>query len=51
MLAEGHAWYYDRYCTEYFCGKYEKLAENAKKQKLGLWAEKKPKEPWLWRRK
>jgi len=51
MVANGLAWVYPQYCREDFCAVWEKLQATAKKNKQGLWAEKEPMPPWVWRTK
>jgi endonuclease YncB( thermonuclease family) len=48
MIAGGHAWWYQHYARNE-----RKLAESeqqARRQRLGLWAEPNPVPPWKWRR-
>lgn len=47
MVKDGYAWHYKRY---YKSEKMEKAQEYAKKNTLGLWKQKNPKEPWAYRR-
>jgi micrococcal nuclease len=47
MVANGHAWFYQRYSNNPFLADAE---SNARQQKLGLWHQKNPKAPWLWRK-
>lgn len=44
MVRTGNAWWYRRYSPNEKT--YEKLEKEAKKQKLGLFSDKNPKEPW-----
>ena len=46
MLAEGHAWYYAAYCNKRFCQEWEKLAEHAKNENIGLWKDPSAIPPW-----
>ena len=48
MVEAGYAWWY-----EYYCGDYktlEKHQDNAKKNRLGLWADANPINPYQWRK-
>lgn len=45
MVENGYAWAYRK-----FSKKYAPQESKAKKQKLGLWRDKKPIPPWEWRR-
>lgn len=48
MVAEGNAWYYPDYAAkEYDLASAEK---DARSRKLGLWQNKSPQEPWLYRK-
>ena len=48
MVAEGHAWWYEDYARD------EQLLADAEREARtrgrGLWAERNPTEPWVWRR-
>ena len=51
LVRNGLAWVYPRYClTQPLCSEMKLLEEAVKKQRLGLWREKSPVAPWLWRR-
>jgi endonuclease YncB( thermonuclease family) len=47
MLKTGMAWHYKQYSKE---KEYAELENAAHQQKIGLWADKNPIEPWLFRR-
>ncbi|MGH8811407.1 MAG: thermonuclease family protein [Advenella sp.] len=47
MVASGYAWAYRNYVTDIA---YCKAEDRARRQRRGLWAEKKPVPPWQWRR-
>jgi micrococcal nuclease len=50
LVRNGLAWVYPRYCqTQPLCSDMKTLEEAAQKQRLGLWREKSPMAPWLWR--
>lgn len=51
MVRNGLAWVYLRYCRKQpFCNDMKILEDAARKQGVGLWREKSPMAPWLWRR-
>ncbi len=50
LVRNGFAWVYLRYCqTQPLCSDMKLLEETAQKQGRGLWREKSPMAPWLWR--
>ncbi len=52
LVRAGYAWVYPTYCKEEpLCTKLSKLEAKAKKKKKGLWQQKRPVAPWVWRRK
>ncbi|MCI5145136.1 MAG: nuclease [Candidatus Electrothrix sp. AR3] len=52
VVRAGLAWYYKKYCKKKpFCSELNTLEKEAKKQRRGLWQEKKPTAPWKWRKK
>ena len=51
LVRNGPAWVYPRYChAQPLCMELELLERGARRQRLGLWREKAPKPPWLWRK-
>jgi micrococcal nuclease len=48
LVKSGYTWYYKRYLND---KKYADAQENARKNKLGLWALPNPIQPWNWRHK
>jgi len=51
LLANGMAWYYERFCKiADLCSNFELLANDAKDMGLGLWADPSPEAPWDWKR-
>ena len=48
MVKDGYAWHYKNY---YKSREMEKAQKYAKEKKLGLWKDKAPQEPWIYRRK
>jgi endonuclease YncB( thermonuclease family) len=51
LLKNGHAWVYDNYCRLSLCVKWRVLEKEARVNKKGLWADKSPMPPWIWRGK
>jgi endonuclease YncB( thermonuclease family) len=50
LVRNGLAWVYPRYCqAQPLCNEMKASEQNARKQGLGLWREKEPLAPWLWR--
>lgn len=52
LVRAGYAWIYKKYCRKKaLCSELAQLENEAKKQKRGMWKEKKPTAPWKWREK
>jgi endonuclease YncB( thermonuclease family) len=51
LIRAGYAWVHIYYCKEPICEKWKRFEKNAQKKSLGLWREKKPVAPWIWKRK
>ena len=51
MVRSGYAWVYRRYCDKSFCEYWLALENEAKMDKIGLWQEPDPVQPWEWRRR
>lgn len=49
MLDGGHAWFFKRYCKAKFCRLWKRSAEQARKNRRGLWENAAPIAPWKWR--
>ena len=49
LVATGNAWVYRQFCNTPECIKWIALEDQAKHNRLGLWAQKQPLAPWLWR--
>lgn len=47
LVSQGLAWVYDSYVTDHSL---YRLQGQAKSSGLGLWSERRPVEPWVWRR-
>lgn len=50
MVAAGQAWVYESYCKAAICRNLRQLQTEAKKKRLGLWRDKSPTPPWIWRK-
>ena len=50
LVKHGHAWVYDSYCRLPVCAKWRILENEAKINEKGLWTDKNPVPPWIWRR-
>ena len=50
QVQSGMAWVYDSFCTADICNTWKLEEAMARKQRLGLWKDKKPTPPWEWRR-
>ena len=51
LVRNGLAWVYPRYCQKQpLCSDMKTMEEAAQKQGRGLWREKSPMAPWLWKR-
>lgn len=51
MLRLGYAWVNPRYCHKSLCAEWKKLEEEARTENKGLWQDKNPTPPWVWRKK
>jgi endonuclease YncB( thermonuclease family) len=50
LIRLGMAWVYPRYCkAQPFCRNLEKLEQAARVQKLGIWKDRNPMPPWVWK--
>lgn len=49
MVAAGRAWVYEAYCSAPHCDQLRAEQAEARKKKLGLWEDRNPKPPWVWR--
>lgn len=49
QIADGYAWHYRNYDKKFY-DDYEKLEQQARKQRLGLWYYPNAKEPWEYRK-
>jgi endonuclease YncB( thermonuclease family) len=51
LVRQGAAWVYERYCRENICDDWQRLQEDARRERRGLWAWPKPRPPWRYRKK
>ena len=51
LVRRGLAWVHIYYCKEKICDKWKDLERRARNNRLGLWQEKSPTPPWVWKRK
>lgn len=49
LLRQGLAWHYGRFCKAPVCRGWKEREEQARRERLGLWRQKKPEAPWKWR--
>lgn len=50
LVAAGQAWVYESYCRAPHCRELRRLQGEAQAGRLGLWRDKDPRPPWLWRK-
>ena len=52
LVAAGLAWTYHRYChVQPLCRQFDKLEQDARSSRRGIWEKKSPVPPWVWKRK
>jgi endonuclease YncB( thermonuclease family) len=51
LLKAGLAWVHIYYCTESICEKWYNYERQARQKQIGLWRDKSPTPPWVWKRK
>ena len=51
LIQNGLAMVYRHYCKEAFCQRWLALEDEARMARRGLWEQKKPTPPWVWRAK
>ncbi len=51
LIEAGLAWVHIYYCKESICQTWKDLEKSARNQHLGLWNDKNPVPPWIWKRK
>ena len=50
LLLQGYAWVYPQYCRERFCQAWTTLQGISAGNKVGLWRDPAPVQPWVWRK-
>ncbi len=50
LVEAGLAWVHIYYCREAICTLWKNLEYEARQERKGLWYEKKPTPPWIWKR-
>jgi micrococcal nuclease len=50
LIKSGNAWVYVHYCKVSFCDVWKSEEQSARDHKVGLWVDKDPIAPWLFRR-
>ena len=50
LLLSGYAWVYPDYCKKSFCNAWRSLQGISAGNRVGLWADPVPVQPWTWRR-
>lgn len=51
LLKEGLAWVHIYYCKEPICNEWYSFEKRARKRQIGLWRDKSPVPPWVWKRR
>lgn len=51
LIEEGAAWVFNQYCHKPECESWREAEEKARTEGRGLWKEKAPISPWVWRKK
>ncbi len=50
LIKNGLAWVHIYYCNEAICDKWYQYETIAKNKKRGLWRDRDPTPPWVWKR-
>jgi len=50
IIRNGFAWVYEKYCHKPMCQEWQKLEDQARTSKAGLWSHPNPVQPWDFRR-
>ncbi len=51
LVKEGLAWVHIYYCKEAICNQWYGYEKKARQERIGLWQDKSPVPPWVWKRK
>jgi len=51
LILQGYAWVYPQYCKESFCQAWSTLQGISAGNRVGLWIDPAPVQPWVWRKK
>lgn len=51
LVAKGFVWVHRYYCKKKMCSNWRSLEKQARKGRRGLWQEKDPTPPWIWKNK
>ena len=51
LVRSGWAWVHIYYCRRKICRSWRVMEKEARHQRIGLWQEKRPVAPWVWKRK
>ncbi len=51
LVKSGYAWVHVYYCKVAICQKWKGYEQQARQERLGLWREKNPVAPWVWKQK
>jgi len=51
LVEKGFAWVHIYYCDQEICDQWKILQQQAKMKKAGLWQERDPVPPWVWKRR
>lgn len=50
LIRSGYAWVHPAYCHKSICRRWRKLERRAREKRLGLWRDKSPVPPWIYKR-
>lgn len=50
QLDRGMVWFYPHFCRASFCSEWKKREQTARAARTGLWRDKNPARPWVWRK-
>lgn len=49
LIRHGLAWVYPRYCRKKICRVWKRLEKEARREQRGIWRQRHPVPPWVWR--